>query len=372
MEDIKKLLEQNEDFAMSSSEGDDSENEELSIWNLEKPNKKVALLPMHSSVGAKNAVIKRNGEERLPTRRPDPNVYNRNALLARENRRKKKMYLEMIENELQDARKANRALMKALKRQLKVGRRLKQEKKYFQNLIANRSDILSLVSALNMRRLSAESDRLDFSTSSSFGTDTTNSFSGNRANTNTTPTISISSSRYESDQLSIHFDDQSDGSVTVENQNSSTDFSSIDFCTFPDFFTDLEDVNSCSLPNSWDDIWNSNHGYNTGASDDLLAPISHSPLEDTLQTVHDDHCYVSAKTTTTAGHILTPHFESEPVSSSRSESSLDLDVGTEEEFVGICLHNANDKLSVDFCPTCNWNLSSQTPPFQLFNDETLV
>ncbi|EDV95072.1 GH22775 [Drosophila grimshawi] len=72
---------------------------------------------------------------RLPTRRPDPNVYNRNALLARENRRKKKAYMESVERELHETRSANRSLLKALKKQFKLTQKLEKECTYLKDTL---------------------------------------------------------------------------------------------------------------------------------------------------------------------------------------------------------------------------------------------
>ncbi|XP_075145450.1 uncharacterized protein LOC142220291 isoform X2 [Haematobia irritans] len=94
-------------------------------------------------------IIKRNGEQRKPTRKPDPKVYNRNAVNARENRRKKKLYLETLERQLLEARMTNEKLGKALKRQIAISRQLEQQKKYYQNIIANQTEISSLLSILS-------------------------------------------------------------------------------------------------------------------------------------------------------------------------------------------------------------------------------
>lgn len=341
MEDLKKILEQSEDYSMSSSEDNETDNEELSVWNLERLGGEVPLATINSNVGGENAIAskKRNGEERLPTRRPDPNVYNRNALLARENRRKKKVYLETIEKELQDARKANRTLLKALKRQLKIARRLEQKNKYIQSIFANRSDILSVITALKIRRLPSESDKSPFSATSNFDYESTYNCRGELAAVTNT---SCSSSSHDPDSLSIHFDNLSD---------------------------DLEDAAGCNLPTttSWDDLWN--NGYHNTAIDVLPLPISFQPpRNDNIQTVNDDHCYVAS---ITLDPIQTSGQQSEFSSTSpRSECSLDLDVGTDDVASEICLHVVGGKVSMEFCPTCHWSsTNSRTPPFQLFNDE---
>ncbi|KAH8416952.1 hypothetical protein KR222_000181 [Zaprionus bogoriensis] len=74
---------------------------------------------------------------RLPTRRPDPNVYNRNALLARENRRKKKAHMEAVERELNETRNANKSLLKALKKQFKLTQKLAKECQHLKNRLGN-------------------------------------------------------------------------------------------------------------------------------------------------------------------------------------------------------------------------------------------
>ncbi|XP_036323447.1 uncharacterized protein LOC118737198 [Rhagoletis pomonella] len=98
----------------------------------------------------------KNGPEnhrrnRMPTRRPNPNIHNRNALLARENRRKKKEHLQAMEKELEEMRLTNKQLKKALKQQMKAVDQLQREKRYFQSVIANHKEIENLIKALNVR-----------------------------------------------------------------------------------------------------------------------------------------------------------------------------------------------------------------------------
>lgn len=91
--------------------------------------------------------------QRLPTRRPDPNVCNRNALLARENRRKKKEYLETLERELDTMKHANKRLNKTLKKHIKLVKKLQHEKQYYKELVLSKasstSGVFDLVSVLN-------------------------------------------------------------------------------------------------------------------------------------------------------------------------------------------------------------------------------
>uniref|UniRef100_A0A034WD19 CREB/ATF bZIP transcription factor n=2 Tax=Bactrocera dorsalis TaxID=27457 RepID=A0A034WD19_BACDO len=132
MEDIKQLLQQNVYRYESTDSNSATDSEESTIS------------------GVKNGV-KAVCQGRMPTRRPNPNVHNRNALLARENRRKKKAHLEAMEKELEEVRSANKQLKKALKQQMKAVGQLQREKRYFQSVIANHKEIENLIKALNVR-----------------------------------------------------------------------------------------------------------------------------------------------------------------------------------------------------------------------------
>lgn len=83
--------------------------------------------------------------EKLPTRRPDPNTSNRNALMARENRRKKKEYLTKLEEEVDEYKSENKKLRRILKQQFKMAEKLKHEKDYLRNVLANQTQITSLL-----------------------------------------------------------------------------------------------------------------------------------------------------------------------------------------------------------------------------------
>ncbi|XP_059622010.1 uncharacterized protein LOC132265392 isoform X2 [Phlebotomus argentipes] len=89
---------------------------------------------------------------RMPTRRPDPNVFNRNALMARENRRKKKELMEQLEREVFELREKSKKLHKSLFKQSATIKSLKQENKYLQSVIGNQTEIVKLLKTLNTGR----------------------------------------------------------------------------------------------------------------------------------------------------------------------------------------------------------------------------
>ncbi|XP_073980457.1 uncharacterized protein isoform X2 [Rhodnius prolixus] len=73
----------------------------------------------------------------------------RNALMARENRRRKKMYLESIEREAKLLREANHQLEVRNKKNNKVINSLKKEVVYLKNVLSNNSNIEKLILGIN-------------------------------------------------------------------------------------------------------------------------------------------------------------------------------------------------------------------------------
>ncbi|XP_036213664.2 CREB/ATF bZIP transcription factor isoform X2 [Bactrocera oleae] len=121
------------------------------VYRYESTDSNSATDSEESTISGVKIGIKTVCQGRMPTRRPNPNVQNRNALLARENRRKKKAHLEAMEKELEEVRAANKQLKKALKQQMKTVGQLQREKRYFQSVIANHKEIENLIKALNVR-----------------------------------------------------------------------------------------------------------------------------------------------------------------------------------------------------------------------------
>ncbi|KAL7727618.1 hypothetical protein ACLKA6_014962 [Drosophila palustris] len=153
MEEFNKLVAQYQcksSVDVSSSDSDsDSDNITSGVVVLTKATKETK--DANSESGKRKA-----GPVRLPTRRPDPNVYNRNALLARENRRKKKAHMEALEKELDETRNKNRSLLKALKKQFKLSQKLEKECEYLRNSLGGFKNAKSTSRCLNADVLSAD------------------------------------------------------------------------------------------------------------------------------------------------------------------------------------------------------------------------
>ncbi|XP_012169762.2 uncharacterized protein LOC100649668 isoform X1 [Bombus terrestris] len=83
---------------------------------------------------------------RGPSKRP---CLNRNALMARENRLKKKAYLEKIENKLLFYQQENKNLVNIIKRQGIDLKRLTGEVAYFKSVLNNNTSITALLKTIN-------------------------------------------------------------------------------------------------------------------------------------------------------------------------------------------------------------------------------
>lgn len=333
MENFKKVLEKNK-LVLTCSTDDDSECESLSDQqskHYKDDSKEIFDMNYPKPLPSK----KRNGEKRLPTRKPDPNVYNRNALLARENRKKKKMYLETIEKELDAIRKENRVLVKALRRQLKIAERLEKEKQYYENIVKNRSNTLGCDNASNFHFIQRDCEKIP---------------AGKTEDSMLKNVIDIPGSRscspQEDDNVSMLLDSASDGSVVAPRESSACDFSSFDFC-FPEFFTDLYDSTDVTLPHTcttWDDIWG-DKDYNVDNFISTNSTILQNSAD--MESLNFDHSYAR-------GSIR-----------SNGDSS---DQGSEPcDFIdveGIC--SCKDT----FCTNGHLFPTYQTPPMQLLTQQS--
>ncbi|XP_029042456.1 uncharacterized protein LOC114875853 isoform X1 [Osmia bicornis bicornis] len=92
---------------------------------------------------------------RGPSKRP---CLNRNALMARENRLKKKAYLEKIENKLSFYQKENKNLVNIIKKQSIDIKRLNGEVAYLKSVLNNNTSITALLKTINdgLRKINAQ------------------------------------------------------------------------------------------------------------------------------------------------------------------------------------------------------------------------
>lgn len=84
--------------------------------------------------------------DRQPTR--VPTVFNRNAVMARENRMKKKQYVDNLEKDIDRLRDQNSKLNSIMGNQSFVIAELRKELKYVKSVLTNSNDIANLLATL--------------------------------------------------------------------------------------------------------------------------------------------------------------------------------------------------------------------------------
>lgn len=289
MEDIKQLLHQN-------------------VYRYESTDSNSATDSEESTISGVKIGIKTVCQGRMPTRRPNPNVQNRNALLARENRRKKKAHLEAMEKELEEVRAANKQLKKALKQQMKTVGQLQREKRYFQSVIANHKEIENLIKALNVRMHVQQSPTVNSpilsSPAHSYGSQQLQQSSSILRQTNSVDNIewNVASMSENSDN----------GSVGISSEFSFQDDPIEMYNIFENLSSDF--MPSSAFNNTWPDI--------------LHEDLGTKGLKK-LTTVGGEHSYAD-------------------VDQVPSLENIEFDAG-------ICLHIRQGKVSLEFCPNCSWN-----------------
>ncbi|XP_055626997.1 uncharacterized protein LOC129769003 isoform X2 [Toxorhynchites rutilus septentrionalis] len=103
-------------------------------------------------------------QQRNPTRRPNPKISNRNALLARENRKRKKQHVESLEKQVEQLKQRYDIIRMALKRKSKLVMQLSRERNYLRSVIANRTGIMSVLRSVQRTGLSMTSSQLSYVT----------------------------------------------------------------------------------------------------------------------------------------------------------------------------------------------------------------
>ncbi|CAG9807919.1 unnamed protein product [Chironomus riparius] len=89
--------------------------------------------------------------ERKPTRVPNLKIQNRNALLARENRKRKKEMIANLEKDVNFIRDENCRLHKVIKTQDCQMKKLNKEIYYLKSVLKNQTEIVSILKSLNAK-----------------------------------------------------------------------------------------------------------------------------------------------------------------------------------------------------------------------------
>lgn len=86
--------------------------------------------------------------QRNPTRRPNLKITNRNAVMARLNRQRKKEMMESMEHEINKVKEENYRLRKVLKLKSSKISHLENERNYLKNVLANKTEIMAILKSL--------------------------------------------------------------------------------------------------------------------------------------------------------------------------------------------------------------------------------
>lgn len=249
--------------------------------------------------------------QRKPTRRPDPNIINRNALMARENRRRHKEHLERLENENSGLKRQNDMLKEKLKAKDTLLFKLQHEYKYLKSIIANKTQILDILKSISKTDIPMTSSLSNYKTVEIQPRKHLSS-AVSSSSTDTAP-----SSGYDSPTLS-----EKSGTTDLDDLFKDA-FDSHNFT-----FTDYEMNANALATDAWDtdpifsDLPNTN---NITEIDELLqydAPETPESVNEVLD-VQNEHSY--------------------------SETIAD---------PGVCVHISNKKVSIEFCAHCHNNATS--------------
>ena len=238
------------------------------------------------------SIVSRNdGIQRRPTRVPNLKIQNRNALLARENRKRKKEMMDNLEKTVNDLQEQNKKLQKMMKYKDAKTLKLEHEVRYLKSVIANRTEIMSVLNGLKSMPAKA--------------------------------TVAVKDEKKLKKELTSSCSETASCETFDENGSvKANDDPFLPVITDNFLFPDLE-VNT-----EWDEILKNPFNSATDFSDiqkldeiELLSPAS-SPMSD-ISTEHN-------------------YFEKTSLMSN-------------ETGAGVCVHINSGRVSLEFCATCHYN-----------------
>lgn len=254
--------------------------------------------------------------ERLPTRRPDPTVQNRNALMARENRRRKKEHVKILEDQLERKAQEIRCLRKILKQKDRHVKKLENETMYLKSTIANKTEIMKLLKTIRGNKLPLTSSALSFVTDEEPNDRRLNGSEASRSPATSTAT-SFGEDEKENGTVTIHRKDPFLSSPLNENGFSFSDYDlGFGHSTIGD---DLTMGDWRSLLNDDDD------NVTVPATPNYIPQLS--TISETGSLVNSEHNYY--------------------------QHEVKMEDNCQEDSPGICLHLSGGRISLEFCAACH-------------------
>lgn len=233
--------------------------------------------------------------QRKPTRVPNNKIQNRNALLARENRKRKKEMMETMEKSLSDLQQQNKKLHKMLKvKDIRI-KKMEKESSYLKSVIFNHKEIVSVLKSLpKFNNCSSEQQKIK--------TEIKQSPKSTGSYTSSCET----------------FDDN--GSVNLWEEDPM-------LSTYIDSFlsTDFE-ISSPLAVNDWDDILKNPY---SSASFQNIPQLEDSSILSPSASPTSEHNYFDKNS-----NILNANSTNTP---------------------GVCVHINSGRVSLEFCSSCHYN-----------------
>ncbi|CAK9828733.1 hypothetical protein ANTRET_LOCUS6200 [Anthophora retusa] len=142
-------------FRGSSIKWESSTEEDDTYETKYKMKLRESLKNTQQPAATENMVVEPRKRGRGPSKRP---CLNRNALMARENRLRKKAYLEKIENKLSFYQQENKNLANIIRKQGVDIKRLTSEVAYLKSVLYNNTSITALLKTINdgLRKISTQ------------------------------------------------------------------------------------------------------------------------------------------------------------------------------------------------------------------------
>lgn len=290
--------------------------------------------------------------KRMPTRKPDPKVSNRNAIMARENRRKKKEHMEILQRTVEDTQNENRKLKKMLNVRNSTISKLTQESLYLRSILANKTQIMSLLRCIQGSGTPITSSVLSFVADNDYQHDSVPSSTRRISDSSSgcsPASASMSSSSYAEDdkENGTVWATQNDpflSSFIEQNLFNSTD---LDIGSHNDFTATTSPTTTESISSyernvddfQWENLLNEQ--ATTFNSNDLN-PLNIADLRDI-----DDNEILSTNSSNT---VKNEHnYFNNPITQNKvADNKID-------NAPGICLHVSSGRVSLEFCASCHIN-----------------
>lgn len=285
---IKNSIDEDEMMSYEGSNG--------SFIDSDEDNEYVPVSRKRTFSNVEDPVVKRR-----PTRVPNLKIQNRNAILARENRLRKKMLLEELEIANEELQVKNRKLSKMIVFKDRKNMELMKEVRYLKSVIANRTEIVTVLKSLPKTIVAKKDEQQQEK-----------------------PVQQYPASYASSDTLSCEINEEN-GTAKGEDPFLST--------ITDDFLFNLD------IHTTWDEIltnpFNSLDSATTEFTDIPKLEITSPAASPTSSGVSSEHNYYSDEKI----------FES-------------IDQEDIEDSAGICVHINRGKVSLEFCAVCHNNSTS--------------